>query len=189
MARLETSSESAASRHPRIIRDVLALDTSSTVAIIGHPLHTMLVHFPIALVFATLGCDLLYWYTGDGFWQRAGVWAAGATFWSGLLAAAIGTIELLGAAGIRGRVASWSHAVAAMTMLVVTAANWRLRVRVPDDVRPHALALSLLGAVFAGFAGFHGGKLVFEHGIGTNLSPEPEAGQASDPAAHPTHLG
>ena len=61
MARLETSSESAASRHPRIIRDVLALDTSSTVAIIGHPLHTMLVHFPIALVFATLGCDLLYW--------------------------------------------------------------------------------------------------------------------------------
>ena len=73
MARLETSSESAASRHPRIIRDVLALDTSSTVAIIGHPLHTMLVHFPIALVFATLGCDLLYWYTGDGFWQRAGL--------------------------------------------------------------------------------------------------------------------
>ena len=175
--------------HPPVVQQVLAQDKQPTLTLLGHPLHTMLVHFPIALVFATLGCDLLYWYTGDGFWQRAGVWAAGATFWSGLLAAAIGTIELLGAAGIRGRVANWSHAVAAMTMLAVTAANWRLRVLVPDDVLPHALALSLLGAVFAGFAGFHGGKLVFEHGIGTNLSPEPEAGQASDPAAHPTHLG
>lgn len=176
--------------HPSpAIDKVLRLDKGSTVTVIGHPMHAMLVHFPIALVMATLGCDVLYWYTGDAFWPRAGVWAAGATFWFGVAAALVGTVELLGAAGIRNRVASWSHAVAAMTMLSITAANWRLRVALPDEVLPHGLILSLMGAVFAGFAGFHGGKLVFEHGIGTSLAPDPATAEPSDPAAHPAPLG
>ena len=186
MARQRTPSPPPPSE---VLLELKRLDVGSAVALVGHPIHVMMVHFPIAFVMATLVIDLAYWWSGDVFFVRAGLWSTGVAFWMGMAASLVGIAELLLVRGIRLHEASWSHAVAAMTMLAVTAANWRLRVLVPDDVLPHALALSLLGAVFAGFAGFHGGKLVFEHGIGTNLSPEPEAGQASDPAAHPTHLG
>jgi uncharacterized membrane protein len=37
-------------------------------------------------------------------------------------------------------------------------------------VLPQGLALSALGSVFAGLAGWHGGKLVFDHGIGIVIS-------------------
>ena len=175
--------------HPPVVQQVLAQDKQPTLTLLGHPLHVLLVHFPIALVIVVLGCDVLLWYSGDPFWRRAGLWAAGASFWSGLAAALAGSVELLGAAGIRGRVASWSHAVSAMVLLAVSAANWRLRVLLPEDVLPHGLFLSLLAALFAGLAGFHGGKLVFEHGIGTSLEPEPAGGRSSDPEDHPRHLG
>ncbi|PPC97116.1 MAG: hypothetical protein CTY36_11515, partial [Methylocystis sp.] len=52
-------------------------ETESRVAVLGHPIHAMSVAFPIALTFTLLGADLLYWWTGDAFWARVGVWSAG----------------------------------------------------------------------------------------------------------------
>lgn len=141
-------------------------DASSTIAIAGHPLHAMSVHFPIALVFATLGIDIFYWFFGDEFFLRAGIWSAGFAFGLGVLAALFGTAELLAVKGIRLRVSSWSHAIAAMTMLAIAGANFGLRLTAPEDVLPHGLALSVLAAIFTGLAGWHGGKLVFGHGVG-----------------------
>lgn len=141
-------------------------DVSSAVAVEGHPLHAMSVHFPIALVFATLGIDLFYWFQGDAFFLRAGIWSAGFAFGLGVLAALIGTAELLAVEGIRNRVSSWSHAIAAMMLLSIAGANWGLRLTFPEQVLPHGLALSVLAAIFTGLAGWHGGKLVFHHGVG-----------------------
>jgi uncharacterized membrane protein len=39
-----------------------------------------------------------------------------------------------------------------------------------EDTLPHGLALSILGAVFTGLAGWHGGKLVYDHGIGVMIN-------------------
>ena len=83
-----------------------------------------------------------------------------------------GTGELLLVPGIRSREASWSHAIAAMTLLAISGANWGLRLDYSDSVLPHGLALSALAAAMAGFAGWHGGKLVFDHGIGILVSPK-----------------
>ena len=148
------------------------LDTGSAVAAFGHPLHAMLVHFPIAFVAATLAADVLYWHGGDPFWARVGVWAAGAAFATGLLASVVGTAELLLVRGIRVRVASWKHAIAAMTLLAAIGMNWGLRLSDPDATLPHGLALSALCGVLAGVAGWHGGKLVFDHGIAIRVSPK-----------------
>ena len=100
-----------------VIQNLSEEDVSSAVAVAGHPLHAMAVHFPIALVFGTLGCDLFYWWSADPFWLRAGLWACGVAFVSGVLAAAIGTAELLLVPGIRGRAASWMHAIVAMALI------------------------------------------------------------------------
>ena len=100
------------------------LDIGSTVALVGHPIHVMMVHFPVAFVMATFGIDILYWWTGDAFWVRVGLWSAGMAFWSGVAASIVGTAELLLVRGIRLLEASWSHAVAAMTLVAIAGANW-----------------------------------------------------------------
>ena len=83
------------------------LDVGSKVAIVGHPIHVLLVHFPVAFVIATLGVDVIYWWSGDVFWLRVGIWSAGMAFVSGVAASIIGTAELLLVRGIRLHEASW----------------------------------------------------------------------------------
>lgn len=154
-----------------VIEEVTRHDVSSVVAIAGHPVHAMSVAFPITLVLATLGADALLWWTADPFWERAGRWTSGGAFFLGLFAGAAGTAELLLVRGIRKRVASWSHGLAAMMLLAIAGLNWGVRLYGPEtDQLPLHLFLSALGALFVGFAGWHGGKLVFDHGIGIMVS-------------------
>lgn len=154
-----------------VLEEIAAHDTSSAIAIIGHPIHAIMVHFPIAFVIATLMADLIYWYSGDPFWIRVGLWASGVAFLTGVAAGLVGTLELLLVKGIRVRAASWNHAIAAMTLISVCGLNWGLRLIDPEAVLPHGLIVSVLAAVFTGIAGYHGGKLVFDHGIGIMVSP------------------
>ncbi len=153
-----------------VIEEVLDEDVQSTVAVAGHPLHAMGVHFPIALSIATLGVDVFYWFTGDPFWVRVSLWSTGFAFATALAAGVVGTAELLLVKGIRIRVASWTHAIAAMMLIAILGLNWGLRMTLPNPVLPHGLFLSVLGSLFTGLAGWHGGKLVFDHGIGLIIS-------------------
>ena len=146
------------------------LDVTSAVAVAGHPLHAMSVHFPIALVIATLGTDIFYWWTADDFWVRVGIWSAGFAFGTGVGAGLVGTAELLLVPGIRGRVASWAHGIAAVTLIAVAGLNWGVRLTDPSAVLPHGLLLSLLATMLTALAGWHGGKLLFHHGIGLMVS-------------------
>lgn len=131
----------------------------------------MLVAFPIALTSCVLGADLFYWWTGDGFWARAALWASGAGFLFGILAGIAGTVELLMVPGIRARSASWTHFVIAVMLLSILGANWGYRLTGYEQaVLPYGLLLSLFAAGFTGFTGWHGGKLVFEYQIGISSS-------------------
>jgi len=154
-----------------VIEEVTKHDTSSLIAVAGHPIHAMLVAFPIALIISTLGCDIFYWYTADPFWTRAALWASGFAFWLGILASIAGTAELLLVPGIRKRAASWNHAVVAVTLISIAGTNWGLRIGDAEAaVLPVGLCLSVLASIFVGLAGWHGGKLVFDHGIGIMVS-------------------
>lgn len=154
-----------------VMDDVTSHDTESAVALVGHPIHAMLVHFPIAFAVGTLGADVMWWFGADEFWLRAGIWSAGLAFGGGIAAAIAGTAELLMVKGIRIRVASWTHATAAMMLIAILGTNWGLRLA-GGEVLPHGLALSALGVLFAGFAGWHGGKLVLDHGVSVMVSPK-----------------
>lgn len=156
-----------------VTRDVHAHDVSSAVTVAGHPIHAMTVNFPISLVIATLGCDVFFWWTGDPFWARAALWSSGFAFFLGLVAGLAGTAELLLVKGIRKRVASWAHAMAAVVLLSIAGFNWGFRI---DDyvgaVLPVGILLSALASGFVGLAGWHGGKLVFDHGVGLMIGKD-----------------
>ncbi|BBK39182.1 hypothetical protein STAQ_42600 [Allostella sp. ATCC 35155] len=152
------------------LRDPRYHDIGSRVALAGHPIHAMLVSFPIALVMATAGSDFFFWWTADPFWIRAALWSSGFAFWLGIAAGIAGTVEILLAPGIRRRPASWTHFVAAMMLLAIAGANWGFRLAEPlASPLPWGAALSGLCVVFVAIAGWHGGKLVFEHQIGLIL--------------------
>lgn len=142
-------------------------ETETRIAIASHPIHAMMVAFPIAAAFGTLGADLFYWWTGDAFWLRASLWATGSGFWFGVAAAVAGTIELLIVPGIHIRSESWTHFIIAMTLLSILGANWGLRLHDADLVLPWGAFLSIIGAIMTGITGWHGGKLVFDYQIGT----------------------
>jgi uncharacterized membrane protein len=143
-------------------------DKESKIAIHGHPLHAMLVAFPIALTMSVLGADLLYWWTGDTFWSQAAGWAAFGAFLMGVLAGVTGTVELLIVSGIRNRAASWTHFILAVMLLSILGANWALRIGDPAGaVLPWGLVLSFVAAGLTAMTGWHGGKLVFDYQIGT----------------------
>jgi uncharacterized membrane protein len=82
----------------------------------------------------------------------------------------IGTAEIILVRGIRIRVASWTHAIAAMMLISILGLNWGLRMVDTAQILPHGLLLSILASLFTGLAGWHGGKLVFDHGIGLIVS-------------------
>lgn len=140
----------------------------SKIAIAGHPIHAMLVAFPIALTMSVLGADLFYWWTGDAFWAIVAGWGTFGAFAMAVLAAITGTIELLLVPGIRNRAASWTHFVLAMTLLSILGLNWLIRIGAAQEaVLPLGLALSFLAAGMTAMTGWHGGKLVFDYQMGT----------------------
>lgn len=155
-------------------------DSASIVALAGHPLHAMMVHFPIVLGMATLAADLFYWWGGDPFWARAAVWAVGVAFLAGVAAGLVGLAELLLVRGIRLRGSGWAHGVAAVMLISVLGMNWGLRLARPEEVLPLGLALSALGAVLVGFAGWHGGKLIYHHGVGLVDAEEEAEGETPE---------
>lgn len=141
--------------------------TRSAVAIARHPVHPMVVPFPIAFLLGVVATDAAYLFTQDGFWARASLWLTGAGAWLGIVAGIVGTLELLIIRDIRHRAAGWSHFVVAVMLLAVGFINWLSRLENPADaIRFGGLCLSLLGAALVAMAGWLGGELVFEHQVG-----------------------
>jgi len=174
MASLPETSRSETSETDGALVDPIAAQphfhrTESRIAVAGHPIHAMLVAFPIALTMCTLGADGFYWWTGDSFWARAALWASGMAFLFGLGAGLSGTVELLLVPGIRARAASWTHFVIAVMLLSILGANWGYRLTGYEQaVLPWGLLLSAFAAGFTGVTGWHGGKLVFDYHLGTS---------------------
>lgn len=147
--------------------------TRSVIAIAGHPVHAMLISFPVAFLMGGLASDLAYWWTGDPFWARASLWIIGAGFAMGAVASVAGTLDFMLVKEIRRHVTSWSHFIAAIMLVSLAAANWWLRV--PDaaaKLLPWGLFLSVVTAVSISTVGWYGGKLVFHHNVGTDDEAE-----------------
>ena len=73
----------------------------STASIAGHPIHPMLIPFPIVFFVSTFVCDLVFWQTGYPIWATAALWLLGAGIVMALLPAVFGFIDFLGDQRIR----------------------------------------------------------------------------------------
>lgn len=139
----------------------------STAAIAGHPLHPLLVTFPIAFLIGAFLTDLAFQGTGDAFWARASIWLIGAGLVGGALAAVAGFIDFLGSERIRSLSLVWYHLIGNAIALVLSAISLYLRLASDAPVvTGMELFLSALVVVIFAVTGWLGGELVFRHGVG-----------------------
>ena len=144
----------------------------SRAAIGGHPLHPMLIHFPVAALVGLLPVDLAYLWTSDDFWWRAGLWLAGVGALGGWVASIFGLIDLVSVRQIRLKITAWCHAILAVMMLSLASLNWLLRyLNDGDQMLYWALYLSVVTAVLISLAAYLGGRLVYEHAVGVDIDP------------------
>lgn len=138
----------------------------STAQIAGHPIHPMLVPFPIAFFVATLGCDLAYWWTGNPSWTTAALWLLGAGIVTAVFAALTGVLDFAGDKRIRDISDAWHHAIGNVIAVTLAIASWIWRyTHDASAVVPVGLTLSVVIALLLLFTGWKGGELVFRHRV------------------------
>lgn len=143
----------------------------SKASIFGHPLHPILIVFPMGLLPASLITDAARAFTGDGMWSAFSFWLIVAGIAGGLLAAIFGLIDWSALPkGSRERRIGSVHAIANVIMLTVFAISAWLRWPDLAVLPPLAVALSIIAFLLAGFSGVLGGELVYRHHVGVNES-------------------
>jgi uncharacterized membrane protein len=139
----------------------------STASLAGHPLHAMLVPFPIACFVGAFLTDLTYWRTADMMWANFSIWLITAGLVTGVLAAAAGLTDFFGSRQIRSVRSAWYHGGGNGLALILSLFNAFVHSRdAYTSVVSTGLILSGLVVLILLFTGWLGGALVFRHRVG-----------------------
>lgn len=142
----------------------------SRAAIMGHPLHPALIHFPIAALIMLLASDLAYLFTADPFWARASFWLAAVGVLFGGISGLAGSVDLFTVARIRKLVTAWAHGLLAVMLLSLAAFNFLVRWHdAAANIWPWGLYMSALTVLLIKVTGFLGAQLVYEYGVGVDI--------------------
>jgi uncharacterized membrane protein len=163
--------------HTRIV-EVDAV--SSPAAIAGHPIHPMLVPLPIGLLSGALAADVLFTWTGDGFFAEMALWLIGGGLVTGVLAALVGLVDFVVLKRPRQLRAGWLHAGGNVLVIVLAAGNFVLRLAggAEEAVVPWGLTLSVLVGLLLALSGWFGGELSYRYLVG--VRPDAERTAASE---------
>src|SRR6185437_14823749 len=139
----------------------------STASIARHPIHPMLIPFPIAFFVTTLVCDAVFWGTGNPAWATAAIWLLGAGIVMALLAAVAGSTDVIGDGRIRGLNDAWLHAGGNIIIVLIQIYNWYARYSEGTAaVVPKGFILPLIVVLGLLFTGWKGWEMVYRHRVG-----------------------
>ena len=141
----------------------------SRAKLLGHPVHQMLVVFPLGLLGMAVIFDVVAFALGNGYWSEVALWMIVAGIATGLLAAPFGLIDWLAIpSGTRAKRIGALHGLGNVVVLTLFAGSAVFRWAAPQA--PAALALMLSGGVLvlALVTGWLGGELVDRLGIGVD---------------------
>jgi uncharacterized membrane protein/nitrite reductase/ring-hydroxylating ferredoxin subunit len=140
----------------------------STAHIKSHPIHPILVCFPIAFFIGTIVFDLLgiiynneIFYAVSFYMQISGIIGA-------VIAAIPGAIDYFKTVPPKssGKKRATQHAILNITNLILFTVAWVLK---GSDVNPYMiLALEIIGIIILSVAGWMGGTLVYRNQIGVD---------------------
>lgn len=140
----------------------------STAKIADHPIHPMLIPFPIVCFVGTLLTDVVYSRNLDPGWATASHWLLGIGLVMAALAAATGLTDYLGDQRLRGLGDALKHMLANVTAVVLELVNLVLRLNNNDFIRSTGVWISAVVLLILLYSGWKGGDLVYRHGVGVH---------------------
>jgi uncharacterized membrane protein len=138
----------------------------STAQIAGHPIHPMLVSFPIAFFVAVFVCDLVFKSTGNAMWATAALWLLGAGLVMAALAAVMGLTDFLGEPRIRALNDAWWHAGINVLAVLISLYNFYIRYADPAAAGTTGLIISLVVVCLLLVSGWKGWDMVYRYRVG-----------------------
>ena len=173
---------------------------ASGVKVLGHPVHPMLVVFPIGLFATAVIFDVLSLVTNNPLFPSVSFYMITAGIIGGLLAAIFGLLDWLGLPGNTRakRIGGW-HGLGNLAIVIFFAISWLLRRADPNFVPSTlALILSFAGILLALVTAWIGGELVYRLGVAvdeganvnapSSLSNQPASAKATkQPSSARTH--
>jgi uncharacterized membrane protein len=141
----------------------------SRAKLLGHPIHQMLIVFPLGLLAMAVIFDLLTINLAQGYWSEISYWMILSGLVTGFLAAPFGVIDWFGIpAGTRAKRIGAVHGVGNVIVLLLFAGSWLMRRAVPSEPDALALTLSFVGGGLALCTAWLGGELVDRLAVGVD---------------------
>jgi uncharacterized membrane protein len=135
---------------------------ASPASIAKHPIHPMLVVFPIGLWVFSFVMDLVHFFGhGTPIWEQMALYTMVGGIIGALCAAVPGFIDFLSLKGKVRRIAKM-HMGLNLTLVVLYAINAFLRL---EGAFGAPMILSLAGIIMLGISGWLGGEMVYVHGV------------------------
>ena len=141
----------------------------SRAKLLGHPIHQMLIVFPLGLLATAVVFDVIGLVRRDGVWELMAYYMIAAGVLTGLVAAIFGAIDYFAIPrGTRARYVGTLHGVGNVAVVALFGASWLLRRVDPGNPPLEALIFSFLGFFLATATGWLGGELVDRLAIGVD---------------------
>jgi len=141
----------------------------SRAKLLGHPIHQMLIVFPLGLLAMAVVFDLFAIGLGQGYWSEIAYWMIAAGVVTGLLAAPFGFVDWLAIPpGTRAKRIGAIHGVGNVLVVLLFAASWLMRSDAPRMPEFAALALGFVAGCIALVTGWLGGELVDRLSVGVD---------------------
>ncbi len=142
------------------------------INLLGHPVHPMLIVFPLGLLPTAVACDIIYWVTHNPNWGHIAYWLIAAGVLSGLVAAVFGFADWWALdSGTRAKTVGLWHAgvMDIVIILFVFAVSWWLRRPDPNAPTTLATGLGIVAVLFALVGGWLGGEMVYRMSVGVDF--------------------
>ena len=139
----------------------------STARIGTHPIHPMLVPFPIVCFIGALVTDIVFLNNHDHGWATASRYLLAIGLVMAALAAVAGLTDFFGEKRIQGSDAI-KHMLANVTAVVLELINLFIRLHSDAPIGRIGIYLSVIVVVILLYSGWKGGDLVYRHGMGVN---------------------
>src|SRR3954470_15318946 len=137
--------------------------------LLGHPIHQMLIAFPLGVLGMSLFFDLIALATNRPALMQASYYMIAAGIVTGLLAAIFGLIDFLAIpGGTRAKRIGLLHGVGNVVVVGLFAASWWLRRPAPSTPATTAIVLSAVAVGIALVTGWLGGELVDRLSVGVD---------------------
>ena len=141
----------------------------SKAKMFGHPIHQMLIVFPLGLLATGVVFDLIYFGTSHSIMATVAFWMITDGIVGGLVAAPFGWIDWWAIPShTRAKAIGLQHGLGNVVVLLLFIVSWLLRRPLPEQPETSAFILSFAGAGLALVTGWLGGELVDRLGVGVD---------------------